>query len=364
VEWLWPGRLALGKLALLDGDPGVGKSLIALDLCARLSNGHPWPDGSPSPGAWPSLVVQAEDNPRDTLRPRLQALGADLARVFYPDGNDPLAAGPLRLPSGAAALDGAIARTGARLVVLDPLTACFDPGVCTSYEPSIRAALEPLAGVAEVRRCGFLFVRHLNKRCGARALYRGGGHIALLASCRSAWLVAADPDAPGDPAKPARRVVAQLKNNLAVPQPSLAFEVRTAAGAPPTLTWLGPCPLTADDLLARRPGRPAAALEEAQGFLAAALADGPLTSDELWARAREQGVSERTLYRAREPLEVSIIRRFQDRRPVVYWLLPHQKLPADASGDLELDELDESLRRLTAECRARRNPLDNPGARD
>ena len=96
-----------------------------------------------------------------------------------------------------------------------------------------------------------LFVRHLNKLRGARALYRGGGSIGLVALCRSAWLVAADPEAP------ARRVIAQVKNNLAPPQPSLAFEVRTADGAPPAVAWLGPSTRTADDLLtAGAPGQP------------------------------------------------------------------------------------------------------------
>jgi hypothetical protein len=352
VEWLWPGRLALGKLALLDGDPSMGKSLITLDLCARLSAGQPWPDGAPAPGSGPSLVIGAEDNAHDTLRPRLQALGADLARVFSPDGDDPLAAAPLRLPSGTAALDAAVARTGARLVVLDPLATFLDPGVCTYYEPSVRRALEPVARLAEARRCAVLFVRHLNKLRGGRALYRGGGSIALVAVCRSAWLVAADPEAP------ARRVLAQVKNNLAPPQPSLAYEIRTADGAPPAVAWLGPSPKTADDLLAARgPGPAATAQDEARDFLAAALADGPLTSAELWERAREAGISDRTLYRARGPLEVRIIRRFRDRRPVNYWLLRHQELPADAPHDPEIDAIDESLRRMAEEFPPA-NPLD------
>jgi hypothetical protein len=106
VEWLWPGRLALGRLALLEGDPGLGKSFIALDLAARLSAGRPWPDGTPGPGPLPALVIAAEDNSRDTLRPRLQTLGADLSRVFYSAGDDPLAGPPLRLPRQAKALDG------------------------------------------------------------------------------------------------------------------------------------------------------------------------------------------------------------------------------------------------------------------
>src|SRR5882757_7458235 len=84
TEWLWPWRLALGKLAILDGDPGLGKSLVTLDLCARLSTGRPFPDGSPSPGVYNAIVLNGEDGDEDTIGPRLQALGADLERVFVP----------------------------------------------------------------------------------------------------------------------------------------------------------------------------------------------------------------------------------------------------------------------------------------
>jgi hypothetical protein len=361
VEWLWPGHLALGKLAILDGDPGLGKSLLTLDLCARLSTGEPWPDGAASPGPWPSLVLQAEDGAHDTLRPRLQALGADLARVFSPDGDAPVAA-RLGLPSGAAALDGTIARTRARLVVLDPLTSYLDPGVCTNYEPSVRHALEPLARIAEARRCAFLFVRHLNKSGGSRALYRGSGNIGVIAACRSAWLVAAEPDAPGAasaPGQPARRVFANVKNNLAPPRPSLAYQIRAADGGAPVVTWLGGSPWTGDDLLAARPRQtPADAREEAKEFLAAALAEGPLCSTDLWARIAEHGPSKRTLYRARELLKVRIVRRFRDRRPLVYWLLPGQALPAETPEDADADAVDASLRRLN-ELYPPRNPLDD-----
>src|SRR5262245_25403863 len=82
VSWLWPGRIPLAKLLLLDGDPDLGKSLIALDLCARLSTSRPFPDGRPGPGPANSLVLSAEDSPADTIVPRLLRLGADLQRVF------------------------------------------------------------------------------------------------------------------------------------------------------------------------------------------------------------------------------------------------------------------------------------------
>src|SRR5262249_968363 len=128
VSWLWPGRLALGKLAMLDGDPGLGKSLLALDLCARLSTGRPFPDGAAGQGIAPAIILNAEDSEEDTLRPRLQALGADLDRVFLLHPGEGLGQ-PLRLPHQTELLDEALRRTQARLVVLDPIVAFLDPSI-------------------------------------------------------------------------------------------------------------------------------------------------------------------------------------------------------------------------------------------
>src|SRR5499427_683862 len=105
LEWLWPYRLALGKLAILDGDPGLGKSLLTLDLCAHLSTGRPFPDGSPGPGPLNSLVLNGEDGAEDTIRPRLQAAGADLERVFVLQRPANDAQPPLRLPARVDVLD-------------------------------------------------------------------------------------------------------------------------------------------------------------------------------------------------------------------------------------------------------------------
>src|SRR5437764_13281943 len=137
ISWLWPGRLALGKLALLDGDPGLGKSLLALDLCARLSTGRPMPDGSPGLGVCNSIFLNAEDGGRDTIRPRLQALGADLNRVFVLDlEDDP--ADLLSLPHQTDQLDEALTQTQARLVVLDPAISFLDSTIVDSSNKSVR----------------------------------------------------------------------------------------------------------------------------------------------------------------------------------------------------------------------------------
>src|SRR5205807_2133761 len=129
--------------------------------------------------------------------------------------DDDAASLPIQLPSQSDALDALLQQTRARLVVIDPVVAFLDRKVQLSIDQSIRAALLPLAHLARKHHCVILLVRHLNKLGDQRAVYRGGGSIGLIAACRSAWLLAADPDCP------ARRILAQNKNNLAPYQPSL-----------------------------------------------------------------------------------------------------------------------------------------------
>jgi hypothetical protein len=339
LSWLWPLHLAEGKLTMLDGDPGLGKSLLTLDLCARLTTGRPFPDGSPGPGPANVLLLSGEDDADDTLRPRLQALGADLGRVFVLRRERDDLAEPVRLPSQLAALDQALTQTRAKLAVIDPVMAFLDPSVCVNSDPGVRRLLFPLARLFTRHRSTGTLVRHLNKRGRGPALYRGGGSIGLLGACRTGWLVAPDPDRPG------RRVLAQVKNNYAPLQPSLAFEVLGADNALPTLSWLGPCAWTADQLLARAGQAPPAPgpRERAADFLTLFLEDGPRTAREVWAAAQKAGLSERTLSRAKKSLAVRSACATVDGRPQNYWLLPGQRLSDAVPADEDQRELEDWL---------------------
>src|SRR5436190_5305413 len=143
VDWLCPGRLACGHLHIVDGDPGLGKSLVLLDLAARLTRGRPWPDGALGREAAPAVIVNAEDGARESILPRLAAAGADLGRVVVWDRRPGEAW--LRIPGQVGELDALLARTGARLLVLDPLMAFLDPAVNAMNDPAVRQALAPLA---------------------------------------------------------------------------------------------------------------------------------------------------------------------------------------------------------------------------
>jgi putative DNA primase/helicase len=341
VAWLWAQRLALGKLAILDGDPGLGKSLLALDLCARLSTGRPFPDGSVGPGPGNALVLNAEDGVADTLRPRLETLGADLSRVAVVGRRGEGGCALLRLPAQLGVLDAALARTQARLLVLDPIVALLDPGILSASDQSVRQALAPLAALAERHACAVLLIRHLNKSGDAHSVYRGGGSIGFVSACRSAWLVARDPQ------EPARCVLAQVKNNLAPPQPSLAYTVQGQLAGPPQLSWLGLSPWNADRLLGEG-ARPPAAMtprDRARAFLAGLLETGPQTSRDIWTAAQKEGLTERTLERAKRELEVRSVRAWAKGQRLSYWLLPSQRLPDTVTPD-PMDEALEIMRQL------------------
>jgi hypothetical protein len=331
VNWLWPGRLALGKLAILDGDPDLGKSLVTLDLCARLSTGRDFPDGQPSGGPANSVVLSDEDNAEDTILPRIQALGGNPERVFVMPHNDSGSSGPFRIPTHLDALDAALERMAARLLVIDPIVAFLEQGAHFRDDQSVRRALSPLAALAERRQCVAKMVRHLNKSGASRSLYRGGGSIGIVAACRSAWLAVRDPN------DPKRCVLAQVKNNLAAPQPSLVYEVQRRVDAPPTLAWHGTSELRADQLLAAAARiDPLGPRQRARDFLLEFLRDGPRLAREFWPVAQRHGLSKRTLWRARRDLDIRSHRLYMQGRQVSYWCLPGQVPPSDPTvPDLE-----------------------------
>lgn len=341
IEWLWPGRLALGKLAILDGDPGLGKSLAMLDLCARLTTGQSFPDDQPISVMSNALILNGEDADEDTIRPRLQALGADLDRVFvlHRAGND--CDEPLRFPGHLSLLDEALTRTRARLVVIDPIMAFLDNRIMSGSDQSIRRLMYPLAQLAARHRSAIVLVRHLNKTRGGRSIYRGGGSIGFVGACRSAWLIAPDPN------DNSHRVLAQIKNNLAPPQPSLAYTVETSPSGTARLVWLGTSDWNADNLL--HGAMPVAELsprQRAREWLEDILMEGPRTSREIWASAHQQELAERTINRAKTDLEIRSVQVWIEGQRLSYWLLPGQRLPASVSPEAKPIDLDEWLEPL------------------
>lgn len=305
VRWLWRDRIPLGKISVVDGDPGLGKSLMTLDLTARVTTAAAMPDGTLSDLGGPAGVVllSAEDDVADTIRPRLEAAGADLDRVTMladvprivetPEGVTVRREPPTIADVGA--LEAAIAETGAALVIIDPLMAYIPGDVNAHRDHDVRRALAPLAAMAARTGVAVVIIRHLNKTGGNNPLYRGGGSIGIIGAARAGLLVACDPD------DPERRIVAVTKMNLGREAPSLAYRIDDSAGIP-RVAWLGHTAHTASSVLAAQAeqGADRGALDEAIAFLRDALASGPVAAREVQRQARAAGISEATLRRARQ----------------------------------------------------------------
>ncbi len=328
VEWLWPGHIPAGMLCLLDGDPGVGKSTLTDDLAARASTGRPMPDGTGGGEPLGVVILSAEDDLARTVRPRLEAAGADLAWIATvglrePDGG---IRAPLITSDDLAMLEEAVKETDARLLIVDPLMAYLPDEINTNRDHDVRRALRILAELAEQTGCAVLAVRHLRKGAAENPLYRGGGSIGIIAAARAAFLLARDPE------DAERRVLAPLKMNVAPEPPARAFRLEIGPGhAHPHVSWEGVSALDASALLAVPDGtEDRSALEEAEEVLRQILADGPARAEVARLMARHAGVSDRTLARARRSLGVAPrhVGRPGESGQHWEWSLP----PKDANG--------------------------------
>ncbi|HEU4783855.1 MAG TPA: AAA family ATPase [Ktedonobacterales bacterium] len=335
LDWLWQGRIPLGAITMLDGDPGLGKSLLTLDLAARVSTGREMPDGTPcivGQGPERVLVLSAEDDPARTILPRLRAAGANLDLVELVQGAWQQRTGKqyreyrdFRLPRDLEALDMKLHENyNPLLMVIDPLMAFLDPTVNSWRDQDVRMALAPLAKLVRETWTAVVVVRHLNKATGSSAIYRGGGSIGIIGAARAGLLVAKSPDDPDH-----ERVLASTKSNLGPPMPSLRYRITDdppANGVPgvPRVDWKGESPLNATQLLSvsladrePHPGKMRAAVE----WLRAALAEGPRLGREVEREAQTAGIAEATLRRAREQLEITYERRGYGAEMQTWWLL-------------------------------------------
>jgi len=297
VEWLWDGRLPRGKLSVLAGDPGLGKSYLTLKIAAIISQGGEWPDGSQAT-AGNVLIISAEDDYADTIRPRLDCLGADVARITGIDGvlgDGPDIARPFSLRMDIDLLRQGIVDTGAVVVIVDPLNA-FLGGIDSHKAAEVRGVLSPLAHVAGETHAAILAVHHLNKGTSANALYRASGSLDFVAAARVVHGVAADPELEG------RRVFVPVKCNIAAMPEGIGFRIGEDG------VHFDNLPVTLDAAAAftsrtidheERSER-----EMAKDFIVEQLADGPVPVMELLKVAKEHGYSEKTIRRAGSDLHV------------------------------------------------------------
>lgn len=321
VSWLWPGYLPLGKLVLVEGHPGLGKSTFTLTVASAVTRGSGLP-GMPGQAPAGVVLLSAEDGAADTIRPRVDAAGGDPRRIFLMEGvREPSGEEvPLSVTDHVAALEEKIRERGARLAILDPL-ACFLGSRTDSYKDSdIRRALMPLAALADRTGAAVVVVRHLVKRASGSAVMAGGGSVGIVGAARTALAVHADPDDPD------RRLLAVVKSNLASPGPTRAFRLEDAGGAA-RLVWDGVVDLTGQQLhekvLAAERGSDEgerSKLDEAADLLRDFLTGDPKDRKDVLRWAREQHISEPTLDRAAAKLGVT--RQRSGFPPRSEWSLP------------------------------------------
>jgi hypothetical protein len=296
ITWLWPNRIARGKVTLLDGDPGLGKSALTIDFAARVSRGQPWPDGAPCPEGG-VVILTAEDGLADTVRPRLDAAGGDPGKVVVLEvaGDDKH---PVSIPGDVDELERAIERVGAVLVIVDPLMAFLDSATNSRMNHDIRRALRPVASLAERTGVAVVVIRHLNKSPGAPAIYRGGGSIGIIGAARIALLVGRDPE------DEERLVLAAIKTNIGPKPAALAYRLTPGSNGAVSVKSEGESDLTADQLVAVTSEEDRGALKEAVDWLRHRLTDGPIEAKRLKDEARRAGIAEKTLWRAAKLLGV------------------------------------------------------------
>ena len=331
VEWLWRDKIACGKLSMLAGNPGIAKSQIAAFVTGVVTSGGVWPVTGEQCAPGNVIIVSAEDDAADTIRPRLEAVGADLSRCIILDavqeqkfdGEERIRA--LNLQADIGRLGNHLRQYGARLIILDPISAYLG-GIDSHKNTDVRAALAPLSKLAEEHGVAVVAVTHLNKAGGSgEALMRVTGSLAFVAAARAAFVVTKDGD------DPERRLMLPAKNNLARDTQGLAFTVESVtlpSGIETSRVVWEPdaVAMTADEAMARQPDEEERdAFDEAVDLLQQVLKDGEVGAVDVKNEAAQLNISEKVLRRASKRLSVQKRREGFGRGGGWKWSLPGSK---------------------------------------
>ena len=284
VEWLWYPYIPFGKITILQGDPGCGKTTYILALTALLTNGEDLPIPAEKKEPMNVIYQTAEDGLADTIKPRLLSYGADCRRINVIDDSD----NPLTLDDKR--VEEAIITTCAKLFVIDPLQAFLGAKIDMHRANEVRPVFARLAGVAERTGCAIVIIGHMNKG-GSKGIYRSLGTIVIVAAARSVLLLGKDPNDPNI------RAVVPIKSSLAPEGKAISFSAGENGFA-----WIGECELTATDLLCDIPSDTKKTIQRAEELLLDHCKGKPFPSSELELIAKEMGISISTIKRAKVKL--------------------------------------------------------------
>lgn len=336
VRWLWDGWLAAGKLHILAGRPGCGKTTLALGLAATVTTAGRWPDGTHCPEPGDVVIWSSEDDPADTLVPRLMAAAADTRRVhFVGDVRTEHEARPFDPAADMPALAEVLEKVRPRLLILDPIVSAVAADSHKNGE--VRRALQPVVDLAARLGCAVLGITHLSKGTNGRdPTERITGSIAFAALARVVLLAAKrENTAPGE----ATRLLVRSKSNLGADDGGIGYDLEQTEVEPGVsasrVVWAGVVTGAARELLAQAEAvddDEGAAVAGAMAFLRGLLEDGPMTANEIKRDADAAGYSWRTVHRAADRLGVEKRKEggsFGGRGAVWRWRLPHTRCQQD-----------------------------------
>ena len=309
VEWLWYPYIPYGKITIIEGDPGEGKTTLFLKLAAALSRGLPLPCDDDKEYEPSHIIYQtAEDGIEDTIKPRLEKAGADCSMIRVIGETDK------ELSMTDDRLEQAIIETGARLIILDPIQAYIGATVDMHRANEIRPVLKHLGIIAEKHNCAIILIGHMNKASGSKSTYRGLGSIDIQATARSVLLVARLRD------KPNIRIMAHDKSSLAPTGDAIGFEMTEDNG----MVCIGPYDITIDELLSGNEGRGKKKLDIAENFIKEYF--GPnkiIPSNEIMMEAAKRSIKRNTLLSAKKKLGITSDKEKAEDGTIYWtWVMP------------------------------------------
>ena len=304
VDWLWKPYLPFGKLSVLQGNPGEGKTHFAMHLAAACTNGKLLPNMERME-PFNVIYQTAEDGLGDTVKPRLIEAGADLDRVLVIDDSD------VQLTLSDERIEKAIIENNARLVIIDPIQAYLGADVDMNRANEVRPIFMRLGQVAQRTGCAILLIGHLNKAAGMQSLQRGLGSIDIAAAVRSVMFIGKLKH------DPTMRILTHEKSSLAPPGVSLAFSLGDEGG----FRWVGEYDITADEMLSGIEPQRETKTQQAKDLICTLLAGGKQTlSEDIDKAALERGIPGRTVRDAKRELGDALKSKIVEGRKKVFWM--------------------------------------------
>ena len=304
VEWLWKPYLPFGKLSVLQGNPGEGKTYFAMHLAAACTNGKLLPNMERMK-PFNVIYQTAEDGLGDTVKPRLIEAGADLDRVLVIDDSE------VQLTLSDERIEKAIIENNARLVIIDPIQAYLGADVDMNRANEVRPIFMRLGQVAQRTGCAILLIGHLNKAAGMQSLQRGLGSIDIAAAVRSVMFIGKLKH------DPTMRILTHEKSSLAPPGASLAFSLGDEGG----FRWVGEYDITADEMLSGIEPQRETKTQQAKDLICTLLAGGKqVFSEDIDKAALERGIPGRTVRDAKRELGDALKSKIVEGRKKVFWM--------------------------------------------